>query len=158
MASCSSFLMSSICFSSSVSSCVTEILAILRDSAFPLVVKEAGVSLLTCGRGISWCCRIVISSCPSSVQMYFFRWQLPRMAVFHTACWLFPTWDLNREVRVNTKSEPALLHMQPSPVSHPTRKIRCCYNELRRNIVPLSLELLSLGSTNHERKWADFCD
>lgn len=158
MASCSSCLMISICFSSSESSCITEVLAIVRDSAFPLVVKEAGVSLFTWGRGMSWCCWIVTSFCPSSVQIYFFRWQLPRLAVFHTACWLFPTWDLNRDVRVNMKSEPALVCMQPSPVSHPTGKIWCCCYELLRNIIPLSLELFLLRSTNHERKWPNFCD
>lgn len=108
MASCSSCLMISICFSSSVSSCSTEVFAVLRDSAFPLVVKEGGVSLLPCGRGMSWCWWTVTSFCPSSVQMYFFRWQLPRLAVFHTACWLFPTWALNRERRVNTTSEPCV--------------------------------------------------
>lgn len=109
MASCSSCLIIWICFSSSVSSCITEVLAILRDSAFPLVVKEARVSLLTCGRGISWCCRTVTSFCPSSVQMYFFRWQLPVLAVFHTACWLFPTWDLNREVWELVQNQSLLL-------------------------------------------------
>lgn len=126
MASCSSCLMIWICFSSSVSSCITEVLAILRDSAFPLVVKEAGASLLTCGRGMSWCCRTVTSFCPSSVQMYFFRWQLPVLAVFHTACWLFPTWDLNGGVRVSTKSEPFLMSMHLIPESHPTWEIWCC--------------------------------
>lgn len=141
MASCSSCLMISICFSSSVSSCSTEVLAVLRDSAFPLVVKEGGVSLLPCGRGMSWWWWIVTSFCPSSVQMYFFWWQFPRLAVFHTACWLFPTWALNRDRRENITSETALVCVQTSPVSHPNGKIQCCCCILHRNTIPLSLGL-----------------
>lgn len=78
--------------------CITEFRApLLWSLRFPLVVSEAGSSLLG-GRGMSWW--IWMPSWfgpPSSLKMYF-RWlSWLRLEVFHTVRWSGPHTDLGNQ-------------------------------------------------------------